>query len=160
MSHTSIVHSDSENDDANEHDSANQPLLLPSTTSPNKSKNCSTKSIVNLPANNQQSAKSDNVFSKLVTKFNRIEYRRSHRDKWNRINIGILTISFLSVVYFCVSMNLNVDKPAPQIIVDVPPVDTNLLGPKGTVTDNAIDSSIVFFSFFFIFFSRFSFVRD
>lgn len=140
MSLTSIAHSDSENDDAND-ESASRPLLLQST-SPINSKKCSTTTTttttttIKLPnsANNQQ-IKCDNenrLLSKFATKLNRIEYRRSHRDKWSRINIGIFTISFLSVVYFCVSMNLNVDKPSPQIIVDVPPVD-NLLGPKGNI---------------------------
>lgn len=135
MSHTSIVHSDSENDDANE-ENASQPLLQSKST--NNSINCSTTTTIKLPnlVSKQQQTNSDNenhVLSKIATKLNRIEYRRSHRDKWSRVNIGIFTISFLSVVYFCVSMNLNVDKPSPQIIVDVPPVDTNLLGAKGNI---------------------------
>ncbi|XP_031636443.1 uncharacterized protein LOC116349218 isoform X2 [Contarinia nasturtii] len=138
MRFTIVPHSDSENDDANDDDSASQLLLQPSlptssTKTPN-SLNCST---IKLPksANQTKSDYQNRVLTKIShlanIKLHRIEYRRSHRDKWSRINIGIFTISFLSVVYFCVSMNLNVEKPSPQqIIVDVPPVDVNLNGPK------------------------------
>lgn len=134
-----ITHSDSENDDAND-DSASQPLLLqsslsmplPSSSSSTKKPNCSTIKLPNSAKNDQQNRVLTKISHLANIKIHRIDYRRSHRDKWSRINIGIATISFLSVVYFCVSMNLNVDKPSPQqIIVDVPPVDTNLNGPKG-----------------------------
>lgn len=130
MSLPTIAHSDSENDDANE-ENATQPLLLQSASS---STPTTTIKLPTLAQSNKYDT-DNRVLSKFGQlaniKFNRIDYRRSHRDKWSRINIGIFTISFFSVVYFCVSMNLNVDKPMPQMIVDVPPVDEHLLGRKG-----------------------------
>lgn len=132
---------DSENDDANE-ESASQPLLLQSTSPTLPEANCSTTTI-KLPtsvhphkSNVAKNISENRIINKLGhlvnIRFNRNEYnRRSHRDRWSRINIGLFTISFFSVVYLCVSLNLNVDKPSPQVIVDVPPIDVNLLGPKG-----------------------------
>lgn len=150
MSLSSVLHSDSENDDAND-ESATKPLLLQSTSPKKCSTTAASATTIKLPSSaNGQQTKIDHdnrVLFKFTTKLNRCEYRRSHRDKWSRINIGILTISFLSVVYFCVSMNLNVDKPSPQIIVDVPPVDTNLLGPKGKFTMHCSIHFFLFFSF-------------
>lgn len=132
---TSTIEYDSENDDAND-ESATQPLLLQSASSPTSQEaNRSTATTVNLPtsANKSNAAKimpENRVLYKLGhivnNRFNRNEYRRSHRDKWSRINIGLLTISFLSVVYLCVSLNLNVYKPSPQLIVD-------LIGHRGNI---------------------------
>lgn len=138
MSLTNVPHSDSEVDDAND-DSANQPLLQSSFSTPKSTK--TTTITVKLP-NSTNQTKSDNkhrILSKIshlaTNKRNRNDYRRGlNRDRWNRINFGILIISFLSVVYFCVTINLNVDKPSPQqIVVDVPSLDTNLLGQKGNI---------------------------
>lgn len=155
MSSTNIPYSDNEsdNDDDVNNDSATQPLLLQSSTPTVTVANSSTATIklptsTVVPINKSNSAKSSNhnpnnncnenrVCAKFThfmnVRFNRYEHnRRSHRDKWSRINIGLFTISFVSVIYLCVSLNLNVDsKPTPQIIVDVPPVDSDLLGTKG-----------------------------
>lgn len=153
---------DSDNDEDVNNDSATQPLLLQSSapsTSPVHAGNASTSSInlptsIVVPLNKSNSAKNSSqnstnngnnnifienrVWAKLshfldVRFSNRTDHnRRSHRDRWNRINIGLFTISFVSVIYLCVSLNLNVDsKPSPQIIVDVPPVDPDLIGTKG-----------------------------
>lgn len=141
-------HSDSENDDASDQN-ASQPLLLQSSSSMPNSKNCSTTTI-KLPAaanhteNDSNIAIENRILIKLGhlanIKLKRHDYRRSHRDKCTRINIGLFAISFLTVIYFCVSMNLSVEKPSPQLIVDIPPVDANLTGDKGKFhTANELD---------------------
>lgn len=148
---------ESDNDDDANNDSATQPLLLqsaPTSTAANGSPTTKIKLPTStvVPINKSSSAKlnpnhnpaSSNYSNEsrvcarfthfMNVRFNRIEHnnRRSHRDKWSRINIGLFAISFISVIYLCVSLNLNVDsKPSPQIIVDVPPVDPELLGTKG-----------------------------
>lgn len=152
---------DSDIDDDLNNDSATQPLLLQSSKPTAAAAAAASTATIKLPTsivvpiNKSNSAKSTNQnnnngcssssscienrvcakFSHFLTgRFNRTEHnRRSHnRDRWNRINIGLFTISFVSVIYLCVSLNLNVDsKPSPQIIVDVPPVDPDLLGTKG-----------------------------
>lgn len=153
---------ESDNEDDANNDSATQPLLLQSSTTTTQTSTGAnggstatnklpTSTIV--PINKSNSAKIINAnhnqphenrvcakFTHFMSvRFNRIEHnnRRSHhRDKWSRINIGLFAISFISVIYLCVSLNLNVDsKPTPQIIVDVPPVDPDLLGTKGKLVD-------------------------
>lgn len=145
--------SENENDDGND-DSATQPLLLQSSMPTIQAANANSTTAtatgaatatIKLPTlmksnsakhfhnNNNNENRVCIKFGQFVNyKFHRIDGRRPHhRDKWNRINIGLFTISFLSVVYLCVSLNLNIDKPSPQLIVDVPPIDANSLGSKG-----------------------------
>lgn len=140
---TKTQHSDSENDDASDKN-ASQPLLLQSSSSSasylkngsNATATIKLPTWVNEHKPNAFNGKDNRILAKLghltAIKLKRTDNRRSHRDRCSRINIGLLTISFLTVIYFCVSMNLSVDKPSPQIIVDIPPVDASLLGVKGT----------------------------
>lgn len=138
MSLTNVTHIDNENDDVND-DGANQPLLQSSSSTSKLTK--STTTIVKLPnATNQ--TKRDNehrILLKIVrlatNKLNRIKYiRRLNRDKWNRIEFVIFTILFLSMVCFFLMIDPNFEKPSiKQIVVDVPPLDTNLLGQKGKI---------------------------
>lgn len=141
MSLSTTQHSDSDSDDSVDKN-ASHPLLVQSSSSSPKSKSFATSTIT-IPALVKQNksdatcnAKENRFLVKLGhfanIKLKRTEYRRS-REKCSRINIGLLTVSFLTVIYFCVSMNLSVDKPSPQIIVDIPPVDVNLLGFKGNI---------------------------
>lgn len=141
---TSTIEYDSENDYAND-ESATQPLLMQSASSQTSQETNRSTTTIKLPtlANQHKSnaakiVPENRVLYKLGhilnNRFNRNEYRRTHRDKWSRINIGLLTISFLSVVYLCVSLNLNVDKPSPQLIVDVPPIDVDLVGQTGNIS--------------------------
>lgn len=158
MSTTNIpTYSDNDDDDDVNIDSATQPLLLQSTTSTSTSTaagNGSSAAKSKLPASivvpisksnaakqtpHQANGCNENRMCARFSHFINIRFsrgdhnnRRSHRDKWSRINIGLFAISFISVIYLCVSMNLNVDsKPTPQMVVDVPPVDPDLLGTKG-----------------------------
>lgn len=158
MSTTNILYSDndSDSDDAND-DSVTQPLLLPSSVSSTPTSTTANGSTTTIklptstvvpinksnsskhPHHNRNNSNENRVCAKLThfmtARFNRIDNnRRSPRDKWSRINIGLFTISFVSVIYLCVSLNLSVDadsKPSPQIIVDVPPIDPESLGTKG-----------------------------
>lgn len=144
MSSITQLHSDSDNDNDDTSDqNASQPLLLQSSSSMQNAKNCS-KSTIKLPTlvnQNKCIPNNANEYSRVLIKIGhlaniklkRTDNRRANREKCRRINIGLFTISFLTVIYFCVSMNLNVDKPTPQIIVDIPPVDANLLGLKGII---------------------------
>lgn len=139
MSFTIRSYRDSDSEDGMG-ESASQPLLLEPSSSTSNEANCPT-STIKLPTltnQNRTNSSSNNKINNFLAnfKFNRNEHRRSHREKWSRINIGLITISFVSVVYLCFSVNLNFDKPSPQIIVDVPPIDTSLLGPKGKITFN------------------------
>lgn len=157
MSTTNIpTYSDNDDDDDANNDSATQPLLLQSTTTSTSTAagNGSTAAAAKIklptsivvPISKSSSAKPNQTnncnenrvcarFSHFMNvRFNRSEHnnRRSHRDRWSRINIGLFAVSFISVIYLCVSLNLNVDsKPTPQMIVDVPPVDPDLLGTRG-----------------------------
>lgn len=151
MNHTnqeSAAHSDTENDDE-QHEDANRPLLSSSSaTEPalSKAAKVSLTAAIHIPpfsANRKQSKSytinnnngiSDNrIIIKLnpVSKLNRLDYRRSYRDKWGRIRLGILTIAFFIIIYLCFSINLTVDKRTPQMVVDIPPMDENLPGPRG-----------------------------
>lgn len=62
---------------------------------------------------------------------NRRDQRKSSTERWGRIRLGILSICFLFVIYICFSIGLWVN-PLPQIVVNVPPMDESLPGPKGT----------------------------
>lgn len=164
MSTTNIPYSDndSDNDDDLNNDQ-NQPLLQSSSATiklptsivvlnksnfaktPTQNQN-NTNNNTNNNSNSNGSNSNNFIENRFCTKlshllnvrFNRTEHnRRSHRDRWSRINIGLFTISFVSVIYLCVSLNLNVDsKPSPQMIVDVPPVDPDLVGTKGKILFN------------------------
>lgn len=177
MSTTNIpTYSDNDDDDDANNDSATQPLLLQSTTSTSSTKagNGSTAAKIKLPTsiivpiskstsakpNQTNNCNENRVCARLThfmnVRFNRSEHnnRRSHRDRWSRINIGLFAISFISVIYLCVSLNLNVDsKPTPQMIVDVPPVDPDLIGTRGTFEitfeTNEQNNHFNIFNFFF-----------
>lgn len=120
-------HTESENDEPTD-DNANQPLLP--TTSAAKISNKTLTTSINITSPDQKRSETKSTNS-TASKLNRLDHRRAHREKWGRIHIGILIVSFFSVIYLCFSLNLNVDKRSPQIIVDVPPIDDTLDGPRG-----------------------------
>lgn len=146
---------DSEHDEANE-ECATQPLLLQSSASASQDGNLSTIAIklptsayktntINVNPENRILFKFGHIVNR---RFSRTEYRRSYRDKWTRINVGLLTISLLSVILICISMNLTIDKPSPQLIVDVPPIDIDLVGQEGklyTYTDTFVSKHFELF---------------
>lgn len=124
-------HTESDNDEPTD-DNANKPLLpsLSRKTNP---------TTISIPASERKRANNNQIENKLNNfanaKVNRLHNnnRRSHREKWARLHIGILIVSFFIVIYFCFSIDLNLDKRAPQIVVDVPPIDDSLDGPRGKI---------------------------
>lgn len=121
---TQSTHTESENEESIDIN-PNQPLLPSSPSSSSTRKNSNTAILI--PSSNRKRTEHNSTAIKL----NRLDNRRANREKWGRIHIGILIISFFSIVYLCFSVNINIDKRQPQIIVDVPPVDDTLDGPRG-----------------------------
>lgn len=119
---TPADHTESDNDEPTD-DNAKKPLL-PSLSRKTNPTTISIPSSERKRANNLIENKFNNFTNAKVN-------RRSHREKWARLHIGILIVSFFIVVYFCFSIDLNLDKRAPQIVVDVPPIDDSLDGPRG-----------------------------
>lgn len=118
----------SENDEAND-DDINQPLL---------SSNRIPNTIINIKSHIIDN-KQNHTKKKLIQLDNR---RIIHRDKWRRFHFGILFVFLSCVLYLCFSVNLNIDKRSPQIIVNIPPIDETLSGPRGIL------KSLIFITFF------------
>lgn len=59
--------------------------------------------------------------------------RRYHHgsERWGRIRLGIASIGFVCVIYFCFVFGTWVDQRQSQMIVQIPPLDDSLPGPKG-----------------------------
>lgn len=124
-------HTESDNDEPTD-DNANKPLLPSSLSRKTNPTTICIPSSERKRSNNLIENKLNNNLAN--AKLNRLSYRRSHREKWARLHIGILIVSFFIVIYFCFSIDLNIDKRAPQIVVDVPPIDDTLDGPRGNST--------------------------
>lgn len=123
---TPADHTESDNDEPTD-DNAHKPLL------PSLSRKTNTTAI-SIPSSERKRSNNliENKLNNLANvKLKRLNHRRSHREKWARLHIGILIVSFFIVIYFCFSIDLNIDKRAPQIVVDVPPIDDSLDGPRG-----------------------------
>lgn len=61
---------------------------------------------------------------------NRRDYRISQSDRWGRIRLGVLSVCIFFLIYFCFLLDTwSVQRP--QMIVNVPPLDDSLPGPKG-----------------------------
>lgn len=74
---------------------------------------------------------------------NRRDYRKSHAENWGRIRLGILSSCFVFLIYICFSIGIWVDQ-RPQIVVNIPPMDESLPGPRG-ISFCALPSIIIFF---------------
>lgn len=58
--------------------------------------------------------------------------RQINSEKLKRwLNIGAVLFALLFIIYLCFSMNLSFEKQAAQIVVEIPPVDASITGPKG-----------------------------
>lgn len=62
---------------------------------------------------------------------NRRDNRKSHTERWGRIRLGIFSMCFVFFIYICFNVGLWVDQ-RPPIIVNIPPMDESLPGPRGT----------------------------
>lgn len=63
---------------------------------------------------------------------NRRDYpRKFHQERWGRIRLGVLSICFVFLLYICFSVGIWVDGQRPPIIVNIPPMDESLPGPRG-----------------------------
>lgn len=129
---TPADHTECSDNDEPTDDNANKPLL-PSLSRKNTT--------ISIPSSSSERKRSNNLIENKLndsanTKLNRSNHRRSHREKWARLHIGILIVSFFIVIYVCFSIDLNIDKRATQIVVDVPPVDDSLDGPRGNSAQN------------------------
>lgn len=62
---------------------------------------------------------------------NRRDQRKLHAEKWGRIRLGVLSIFFFCIIYFCFTLGSWEEQQAPQFIVNIPPLDESLPGPKG-----------------------------
>lgn len=61
---------------------------------------------------------------------NRRDNRKTHTERWGRIRLGIFSMCFVFFIYICFNMGIWMDQ-RPPIIVNVPPMDDSLPGPKG-----------------------------
>lgn len=61
---------------------------------------------------------------------NKREYRLSQTEKCGRLRLGVFSICIFFVIYFCFAIGTWSDRRL-QIIVNVPPSDDTLPGPKG-----------------------------
>lgn len=60
---------------------------------------------------------------------NKREYR-SHSERWGRFRLGVFSVCIFFVIYFCFIVGTWSDQH-PQIIVNIPPSDESLPGPRG-----------------------------
>lgn len=61
---------------------------------------------------------------------NRREYKKSHIEYWRSIRMGILSAFFVFFIYICITFSVWIDE-RPQIVVNIPPMDESLPGPRG-----------------------------
>lgn len=64
---------------------------------------------------------------------NKREHRINYVENNSRLRFGVLTISLFLFIYVCFMFGTWSDDQRPQIIVNVPPIDENLPGPKGKI---------------------------
>lgn len=142
--YTAVSHSDEDTDDPNI-DNSNEPLLLSSSAAQSTAQTVaqpfgtwrkSNRHKFNEKRDSKSYSRND-VLVKLnpltqKNKTNRFDCKQINREKWKRwMNIGVLTFALLFIIYLCFSMSLRLDKQPAQIVVDIPPIDESIDGPKG-----------------------------
>lgn len=148
--------SHSENDEANENECDKVPLLTinndaDSDTIPEilvaSNKTSETDIHTNLLS---KRLSGPNHQQKTYRKNRRIDHsRRSRSDKWGRIRLGVLSLGFLFIIYFGFLFGTEDSIRSPTILVNVPPQDESLPGPKGN--DSLQSTFILYFPFAFVF---------
>lgn len=61
---------------------------------------------------------------------NRREYRANSVEKWGRIRLAFISMALFFLIYICFAVG-SWSEQRPQIIVNIPPNDDSLPGPKG-----------------------------
>lgn len=75
--------------------------------------------------------------------------RRYHHgsERWGRIRLGIASIVFICVIYFCFVFGTWVDQRQSQMVVNIPPLDDSLPGPKGNFHSTSLRECVCVFKF-------------
>lgn len=144
------LYDDNDIEEQNESESAKKPLLV-------EQQQTSVQSQSKLSKNYAASKPLTSAIYQYSTyRKNRRIIRRPH-DQWNRKFLGILiTALVLSVYIFLVNQPSNEQQVTPIIIVNVPPQDETLPGPKGE--PNNINCFDIFLNIFSSEYEQFLFV--
>lgn len=132
--YTAVPYSEDDNENSND-DGASELLLPPASSPSHKVHN------IAAPLSTRRKTDSHNInnnnkyhvqvklspLAQIKTKM--LGYNSEKLRRW--LNIGAILFALLFIIYLCFSMNLNFDKQTAQIVVDIPPVDASIAGPKG-----------------------------
>lgn len=131
-----------DDDDLPECVSAHEPLLLPSKTTFDANSMTSKWELNRSESDFERTPRTMHQI-RTTAVINRRDQRKMHTEKWGRIRLGVLSVSFFCVIYFCFTIGSWDDQQGSQFIVNIPPMDDSLPGPKGT----SIELCVVLFLF-------------
>lgn len=137
MQQTYIDDSENINDDSVYGDGDKRPLLSPTVVT--RKPTTPVQIFVNDEPIDDDDESNENFAKNLLVSsenYQQNAYRNNRRyhhgsERCGRIRWGIASIAFVCVIYFCFVFGTWVDQRQAQIIVQIPPLDESLPGPKG-----------------------------